>query len=134
MGLKFDRYVGLSLLAGLANVAVLHVARYALLSAATFELDGVLTVVLAVVLRVGLFAMGAVPAYLLMRYRLISPMLWSAVLTRYALVDQHSMEPFAGFYMLPPVQFIALGVTGALAGIEFLARRELPVISLDPLI
>ncbi|MCU4802798.1 hypothetical protein OB920_20760 [Halobacteria archaeon HArc-gm2] len=134
MGIKFDRYVVISLFAGLANVVALHVARYVLLSAATFELDGVLTAVLAVVLRVGLFAMGAVPAYLLVRYRLVTPTIWSAILTRYALVDQHSMEPFAGFYMFPPVQFIALGVTGALAAIELLARHELPVISNDPLI
>ncbi|WP_245545361.1 hypothetical protein [Halomicrobium katesii] len=82
----------------------------------------------------GHFALGAVPAYLLVRYRLLSPLLLSGFLSWAAFVDRGSMEPFIGLYSSPIVHAYVLGALVVVGFGEYLVRDQVPYVSHDPLL
>ena len=118
---------------GIANVAVLLFTRWEI-DPLEYSDGGLLLVITAPLTLLGHFALGAVPGYMLVRYRLAAPLVISGFLTWFAFVDRGGMESFIALYSSPllHVNFI---VGFAIVGlIEFTIRGVLPYISHDPLL
>lgn len=129
-----DPYTLASALGGLLNVALIYIAAYVLVPGITFELGGPLSLILRFVTDLGFFAMGAVPVYGLLRYRLVTPVVWSGLLTTFALVDQHSFHPFVALYSLFPLTYTAVAIAISLGVAESQRRDSVPSLSTDSLV
>ncbi|WP_153554864.1 hypothetical protein [Halomicrobium sp. LC1Hm] len=78
----------------------------------------------------GLALMGGVPVYLCLRYRLVTPLALSGLLTTLNL----TARGIANIYVNPFMPFYTLGIAVVLAVIEYYIREWMPYISHDPLV
>ncbi|NLV09164.1 hypothetical protein GOC74_04375 [Halomicrobium mukohataei] len=118
---------------GIVNVAVLLLAHWNI-DPQMFSDGGIVLVVTAPIVFLGPFLLGAVPGYLLVRYRIASPLPISGFLTWFAFVDRGSMEPFIALYSNPIVHAYILGALVVVGFGEFLVRDVAPYVSHDPLL
>ncbi|ACV46939.1 MULTISPECIES: hypothetical protein [Halomicrobium] len=128
-----DSYVILSMVFGIANVVFLLYARWQI-DPLEFSNGGLLLHIETAVVLFGHFLLGAVPGYLLLRYRVVSPLVISGYLSWFAYVDQRSMEPFIGLYSSPFIHAFAICVLGGVGFWEYFARERIPFVSHDPLL
>jgi len=131
--LVVNRYTIVGALAGILNVAVLLFAHWNI-DPQMFSDGGLLLVLSAPLVFFGPFLIGAVPASLLVRYRIVSPLVASGFLSWYAFVDRGSMEPFIVLYSNPIVHVYVLAALAVVGFGEFLVRHVAPYISHDPLL
>ncbi|ACV46940.1 MULTISPECIES: hypothetical protein [Halomicrobium] len=124
-----DSYVILSAVFGIANVAFLLFARWQIDPLELADL-GLFTPIV----RLGHFALGAVPAYLLVRYRIVLPVVISGFLTWAAYVDRGGMESFIALYSLPILHGHVLAVLAAFGLGEYFIRDKIPFLSHDPIL
>ncbi|NLV09167.1 hypothetical protein GOC74_04390 [Halomicrobium mukohataei] len=129
MKLKINTQRIVAAAVGIANVIILLLARWAIDPLEYADLS-----LFTPIVRLGHFTLGAVPAYLLVRYRIVSPLVISGFLTWAAYVDRGSMEPFIGLYSIPILHGYVLAVLGVFGLGEFLVRDNLSFLSNDPLV
>ncbi|WP_372479920.1 hypothetical protein ACAH01_00740 [Halomicrobium sp. HM KBTZ05] len=128
-----NKYTLPSAVLGIVNVAVLLLAHWNI-DSQMFSDGGIVLVLTAPIVFLGPFLLGAVPGYLLVRYRIVSPLPISGFLTWFAFVDRGSMEPFIALYSNPIVHAYILGALVVVGFGEFLVRDVAPYVSHDPLL
>ncbi|MBO4247686.1 hypothetical protein IL252_07645 [Halomicrobium sp. IBSBa] len=128
-----NKYTVPSAVLGIVNVAVLLLAHWNI-DSQMFSDGGIVLIVTAPIVFLGPFLLGAVPGYLLVRYRIASPLPISGFLTWFAFVDGGSMEPFIALYSNPIVHAYILGALVVVGFGEFLVRDVAPYVSHDPLL
>ncbi|NLV09168.1 hypothetical protein ACAH01_00725 [Halomicrobium sp. HM KBTZ05] len=131
--IRIDRYAVLSAVLGIANVAVLLFARWEI-DPLEYSDGGMLLILTTPLVLLGHFLLGAFPAYLLVRYRVLSPLVISGFLSWAAFVDRGSMEPFIGLYFSPVLHLFVLATLAVVGFGEFLVRDVAPYVSHDPLL
>jgi len=82
----------------------------------------------------GHLVLGAFPAYVFVRYRILSPLVLSGFLSWFAFVDCGSMEPFIGLYSSPVIHFFVLGFLVGVGASESLFREQVPYVSHGPIL
>ncbi|MBO4247683.1 hypothetical protein IL252_07625 [Halomicrobium sp. IBSBa] len=132
-GLQINKYTTVGALFGIANVAFLLYARWQI-DPLEFSNGGLLLHIETAVVLFGHFLLGAVPGYLLLRYRVVSPLLISGYLSWFAYVDQRSMEPFIGLYSSPFIHAFAICVLCGFGYWEYFLRERIPYVSHDPIL
>ncbi|MBO4247688.1 hypothetical protein IL252_07655 [Halomicrobium sp. IBSBa] len=128
-----DRYNNIGVVFGIINVIVLFLARWEI-DPLEYSDGGLLLVTTMPLTILGQFLLGAFPVYVLLRYRLMSPLLLSGFLTWFAAVDRGSMEPFIGLYFSPVLHLFVLATLAVVGFGEFLVRDVAPYVSHDPLL
>ncbi|ACV46941.1 MULTISPECIES: hypothetical protein [Halomicrobium] len=131
--LQVNKYTIVGGFLGAVNVAFLLYAHWNI-DPQMFSDGGVVLVLTAPIVFLGPFLLGAVPGYLLVRYRIVSPLPISGFLTWYAFVDRGSMEPFIVLYSNPIVHAYSLGVLVVVGFAEYLVRDQVPYVSHDPIL
>lgn len=131
------RRAALALLAGVAHATVVLYVLFVGLSvtrAVSHPVPFALTNAFSLLFLV---LAGAVPAYLLLRYRLVVPPLLAGYLTWASLRDHlvgYQMEPFTPLYYNPIILFTVLCVVYVAAAVEYGLRDRLPLFPPKPLV
>lgn len=126
------RKIAVAVLVGALNAVIVYVNGYALLDL-TVDADGTRLIGIKAYHALGTFILGAGPVYLLLRYRLILPILLSGLFTTASLSDHvsGSMESFTPLYL--GFWFIFVGILAIVAIVEYGARRGLSFYPPEPL-
>lgn len=111
----------LSLLAGLANVAAIFLTAFVVRSLSyesplAFAIGGGIGAAIA-------FLLGAGPIYLLLRRRLIAPVLASGWITFVAVTERGALHSPIEVFFVPPFAVVVAAIVGAVAMAEYGLRR-----------